>query len=116
MRHRVERVEQEIQKELNDILLKKVRDPRVQDVTITGVDVTNDIGYANVYYSILSDKASDAKKAQDGLDNAKGLIRHELSSRLTVYRIPELTFKQDDSIRYGAKIDQLINDLKSKEK
>ena len=53
--YRVGRLEQEIQKEVNDILLKRVRDPRVQGVTITGVDVTGDLQQATIYYSILSD-------------------------------------------------------------
>lgn len=111
MKHRVGRVEQEIQREVDDILLKRVRDPRVQDVTITGVDVTGDLQQATVYYSILSDMASDAEKAQAGLDKAKGLIRYELGQRLSIYKTPELTFKQDDSIRYGEKIDKLLRQL-----
>ncbi len=54
--YRVGRLEQEIQKEVNDILLKRVRDPRVQGVTLTGVEVTGDLQQATIYYSILSDK------------------------------------------------------------
>lgn len=111
MKHRIGRVEQEIQKEVNDILLKRVRDPRVQGVTVTGVEMTGDLQQATIYYSILSEKASDVEKTQQGLDKAKGLIRGELGSRLTLYKVPELIFKQDQSIRYGEKIDQLIAKL-----
>lgn len=111
VKHRIGRVEQEIQKEVNDILLKRVRDPRVQDVTITDIQMTGDLQQAKIYYSILSDKASDAQKAQAGLDKAKGLIRHELSQRLTMYKTPELEFAQDESVRYGEKIDQLLRQL-----
>lgn len=63
MKHRVGRVEQEVQREVNDILLKRVRDPRVEGVTITGVDLTGDLQQATIYYSILSNKASDVKKS-----------------------------------------------------
>ena len=73
MKYRVGRVEQEIQREVNDILLKRVRDPRVQGVTITGVDVTGDLQQATIYFSILSETASNAQKAQAGLDKAKGI-------------------------------------------
>ncbi|MDO4456449.1 MAG: ribosome-binding factor A, partial [Ligilactobacillus agilis] len=52
---RVGRLAQEIQREVNDILKKRVRDPRVSGVTITGVDVTGDLQHATIYYSILSD-------------------------------------------------------------
>ena len=69
-RYRPERLAQEIQREVDDILLKRVRDPRVQDITVTGVDVTGDLQQATIYYSLLSDKASDGEKAQAGLDKA----------------------------------------------
>ena len=56
---RVDRLAGEIQREVDDILLKRVRDPRVQGITITGVDVTGDLQQATIYYSLLSDLASD---------------------------------------------------------
>lgn len=61
--YRDRRVGQEILKEVNDILRKKVRDPRVENVTITDVKVTGDLQQATIYYSILSDLASDKKKS-----------------------------------------------------
>ena len=85
---RVGRLSQEIQREVNDILLKRVRDPRVKDVTITGVEVSGDLQHATIYYSILSDKASDEKKVQTGLDKATSLIRGELGHRLSIYVTP----------------------------
>lgn len=114
--YRVGRLEQEIQKEVNDILLKRVRDPRVQGVTITGVDVTGDLQQAKIYYSILSDNEDDEGNTQRGLDKATSLIRKELGSRLNIYRTPDLTFTLDNSIQYGSKIDQLINQLKKQDR
>ena len=107
--YRVGRLEQEIQREVADILLKRVRDPRVAGVTITGVEVTGDLQEATLYYSILSDKASDNEKAAAGLSKASGLIRSELGSRLSIYKTPEITFEQDKSVQYGNHIDELIN-------
>lgn len=113
--YRVGRLEQEVQREVNDILLKRVRDPRVQGVTVTGVEVTGDLQQATIYYSILSDKASDGQKAAEGLEKATGLIRKELGARLSIYKTPELKFVRDDSVRYGDNIDRLINEMNSKE-
>lgn len=113
--YRVGRLEQEIQKEVNDILLKRVRDPRVQGITVTGVEVTGDLQQATIYYSILSDKASDGEKTAAGLEKSTGLIRKELGSRLSIYKTPELKFQRDDSVKYGDNIDRLLNELNSKQ-
>lgn len=110
-RYRVGRLSQEIQREVDDILLKRVRDPRVQGITITGVDLTGDLQQATIYYSLLSDKASDGQKAQTGLDKATGLIRSELGARLNIFKIPELKFEKDQSVAYGSHIDELLNKL-----
>ncbi len=109
--YRDRRVAQEILKEVNDILRKRVRDPRVQDVNITDVRVTGDLQQATIFYSLLSDKASDKQKAQAGLDKATGLIRRELGQALSIYKTPELIFELDESVEYGSKIDQMLRDL-----
>lgn len=109
--HRIGRLEQEIQREVNDILLKNIRDPRVENVTITGVQVTGDLQQATIYYSLLSDLASVNQKAAKGLDAASGLIRKELGSRLTIYKTPELKFVKDESVQYGNHIDDLLRQL-----
>ena len=113
---RVDRLAGEIQREVDDILLKRVRDPRVQGITITGVDVTGDLQQATIYDSLLSDLASDGEKAQAGLDKATGLIRSELGSRLNIFKTPAIKFERDKSIAYGSRIDQLINKLHQQEK
>ncbi|GAP02621.1 ribosome-binding factor A [Fructobacillus pseudoficulneus] len=112
---RAGRLAQEIQKDVTDLILKRVNDPRVQDVTVTSVEVSGDLQIANIYYSILSDYASDRKKSQAGLEAASGLIRRELGARLTVYKIPELHFILDNSIQYGDHIEDLIRKLHQKD-
>ena len=109
--YRDRRVGQEILKEVNDILRKKVRDPRVENVTITDVHVTGDLQQATIYYSILSDLASDKKKAKESLEKASGLIRRELGHNLSIYKTPELTFELDESVGYGNHIDELLRNL-----
>ena len=79
---RTDRVGMEIKREVNEILQKKVRDPRVQGVTITDVQMLGDLSVAKVYYTILSNLASDNQKAQIGLEKATGTIKRELGHNL----------------------------------
>lgn len=109
--HRADRVATEVKREVNDILQKRVRDPRVQGVTITDVQMVGDLSSAKVYYTILSDLASDNQKAQRGLEKAKGTIKRELGQRLKLYKIPDLVFIKDESIAYGNKIDEMLKQL-----
>ena len=111
---RVDRVGMEIKREVNEILQKKVRDPRVQNVTITDVQMLGDLSMAKVFYTVMSDLASDSEKAQIGPEKATGTIKRELGKNLSMYKIPDLTFIKDESIAYGNKIDQMLRDLDAK--
>ncbi|APT17864.1 MULTISPECIES: 30S ribosome-binding factor RbfA [Amylolactobacillus] len=115
MKHRVGRVEQETLREITDILRKKIRDPRVADVTITAVEVTKDLSYATIFYSTLNDDPASIAEVEAGLEKAKGMMRHELGQRLTIYKVPELIFKRDQSVEYGSRIDELIRGLNNKD-
>ncbi|HEM6371995.1 TPA: 30S ribosome-binding factor RbfA [Streptococcus suis] len=112
---RTDRVGMEIKREVNEILQKKVRDPRVQGVTITDVQMVGDLSMAKVYYTIMSNLASDNQKAQTGLEKATGTIKRELGRKLTLYKIPDLVFEKDQSIEYGNKIDQMLRSLEQKD-
>ncbi|HEP1823590.1 TPA: 30S ribosome-binding factor RbfA [Streptococcus suis] len=112
---RTDRVGMEIKREVNEILQKKVRDPRVQGVTITDVQMVGDLSMAKVYYTIMSNLASDNQKAQTGLEKAAGTIKRELGRKLTLYKIPDLVFEKDQSIEYGNKIDQMLRALDQKD-
>ncbi|MGQ7462877.1 30S ribosome-binding factor RbfA [Streptococcus suis] len=112
---RTDRVGMEIKREVNEILQKKVRDPRVQGVTITDVQMVGDLSMAKVYYTIMSNLASDNQKAQTGLEKATGTIKRELGRKLTLYKIPDLVFEKDRSIEYGNKIDQMLRALEQKD-
>ena len=104
----------EIKREVNEILKLKVRDPRVQGVTITDVHMTGDLSLAKIYYTIHSTLASDNQKAQTGLEKATGTIKRELARKLTMYKIPDLVFEKDQSIEYGNKIDEMLRNLDMK--
>ena len=108
--NRIGRINDEIQKELAE-LLRTVKDPRVQDtmISVTHVEATPDLRYAKVYVSFLQeDRAADALK---GLKSAGGYLRRELGHALQLRYTPELVWELDDSITYGAKMLKLINSL-----
>jgi ribosome-binding factor A len=106
--YRNRRVGMEIMREVSEILKRHVRDPRIQEVTITNVRVTGDLSQAIIYYSILSNLASESKAVQAGFKKATGLISKELGARLKLYKLPKLNFKRDSSVQYGEKIDKLL--------
>ena len=108
--NRIGRINEEIQKELAS-LIRNLKDPRVQDtmISITRVEATPDLRYAKVYVSFLQEeKATDALK---GLKSAGGWLRRQLGSALQLRYTPELNWALDDSITYGAKMLELINNL-----
>ena len=108
--NRIIRINEAIQKELAN-LLRTVKDPRVQDamISITRVETTPDLRYTKVYVSFLqADRAADAMK---GLKSAAGFLRRQLGSNLKLRYAPEIVWSLDDSITYGAKMLELINNL-----
>ena len=72
--------------------------------------MTGDLQQATIYYSLLSDLASEQQKAQQGLDKAKGLIR-KIRTTVNCIKTPELIFERDESVQYGNHIDELIRKL-----
>lgn len=108
--NRIGRINDEMQKELAE-LLRSLKDPRVQSsmVSVTGVRATPDLRYAKVYISVLDkDKTKDVMK---GLKSAGGWLRREIGSKLQLRYTPELVFEEDDSIAYGAHINDLLAKL-----
>lgn len=107
--HRKGRVNEEIARELTDIL-RTVKDPRVSGafISILRVETTSDLKYSQVHYSILG---SDEKEVKKGLISASGFIRKELAVRLNLRATPELTFVHDNSIEHGAHISKILSTL-----
>ncbi len=105
---RATRVADQIRMEVADILMRKVRDPRVRDVTITDAAVTNDLRLARIYYTTLINGHSDRDLAE-GLAKANGFIRSELGHRLGIRYTPELVFHRDVSGPRGDRILELLD-------
>ena len=112
---RAERVGEQMKQEIMDIVNNKVKDPRVGFLTITDVELTNDLSHAKVYLTVLgSNKEID--NTFKALEKAKGFIKSEQGSRMRLRIIPDLTFEYDKSIEYGNKIERMIQDLHKEDK
>lgn len=111
--HRMDRISEDIKRELCDIL-KSVKDPRVDSLlTIVAVDVTNDLSFATIYVSSM-EGIERAKESVTGLKSAAGYVRRELGLRLKLRHVPELRFKADDSIRKSSLLGKKIKDVLEK--
>ncbi|MHA0856010.1 30S ribosome-binding factor RbfA [Paenibacillus sp. CMAA1364] len=107
---RVGRVGEQIKKELSVLIQRELKDPRIGFVTVTGVDVPNDLAQAKVYLSVLGDE-EQKKNTLLALDKANGFLRSELGKRIRLRHTPELIFKFDESIAYGSHIEKLLGEL-----
>ncbi len=111
---RAVRVGDQILKEIALLLLNRVRDPRVQGVTVTGVHLSDDLKVAKVFYSIMGEK-SRVKEAQAGLDSAKGFIKREIGRRLALRYVPEIMFVHDPSLESGSHMDRVFEEIRKAE-
>ncbi len=108
--NRSERIADQIQKDVVAILRFKVKDPRIDWITINDVEVTDDNSVAKIYWTVLNEvKRPDVEKA---LELAKGFIRSELSKGFKTYTIPHLKFIYDESLARGSKILSILNEVK----
>ncbi len=103
---RTDRVAEQIQRELAELLRLQVKDPRVRMVTVTGVEVVRDYSHAKIFYTTL-DGASDA--VQHGLERASGFLRSQLAHAMKLRITPQLHFVYDPSVERGAHLSQLID-------
>jgi len=107
---RSERVGDQIKQEIADILMRKIKDPRIGFVTVTDVDVSRDLRNAKVFVSIYGDNKKETLK---GLESASVFIRSELGSRMRMRCVPELIFRFDPAVEEGAHIMQLLKNIES---
>lgn len=109
---RAMRVADQIRMEVAEIIMHKTKDPRVSDVTVTDVELTNDLRLARVYATTLQDGQAEAD-AFEGLARASGFIRAELGRRLHLRYTPELIFQKDVSGPQGDRIRSLLEQVQA---
>jgi ribosome-binding factor A len=113
MSRRSERLEEQIRSDLSDMLQRDITDPRLTSgvlVSITDVDVTEDLRYARVYLSLLGSD-EQVSNAFAGVRSATGFLRRGLAQRLAIRYVPELSFHIDPSIARGARVLALLKKI-----
>ncbi len=116
-KRRQERMAVEIKKVLSQIIQDQIKDPRLDfsTISITRVDVSNDLGHARVNFSILGEAEQQAETIKV-LQSAKGYLRSELAREIQLRHAPELEFRLDKSIEHGIRISSLLEELRESEK
>lgn len=110
---RIKRISEEVKKEISKMIINGIKDPRVTSmVSVTDVEVTNDLRYAFVYISVWG---GDEQETLKGLNSARGFMRREVGKAVKLRYVPEILFKIDDSIDRGMYMDELIKSVNTKE-
>ena len=105
------RINEEVMRELSNIIRGEVKDPRVNPLTsVVDVEVAPDLKTAKAYISVLGDEESQ-KKTLEGLKSSAGFIRHKLAENVNLRNTPEITFVMDQSIEYGVRMSHLIDEV-----
>lgn len=111
---RADRVADQIRMEVADILMRKIKDPRVRSVTVTDVELTNDLRIARVFVTAMGTDAEE-REIFAGLAKASGFVRSELGRRLTLRYLPEVVFVKDVSGPRGDRVLRLLDELQGKD-
>lgn len=106
---KIDRIGSNLIREISYILATEVKDSDIKFVTVTDAKVTNDLSFAKIYVTVLNTERKD--QTMRALKNASGFIRRQLCDRVDIRHIPELTFVYDESIEYGSKIENIIENL-----
>ncbi|MBB3191803.1 30S ribosome-binding factor RbfA [Halomonas cerina] len=108
---RTDRVADQLQKELAVLIQREVKDPRLGMVTVSGVEVSRDLGYADVYVTLLGEQ--DAERIKENLavlKRAAGFLRSQIARRIKLRHVPELRFHYDESVVRGQRLSSLIDE------
>ncbi|MBE0415729.1 MAG: 30S ribosome-binding factor RbfA [Dehalococcoidia bacterium] len=111
MTRRTERLNEQIREEISELLRRQVKDPRLGCfLSVTRVDTSPDLRYAKVFISIMGSE-EEKKEAMEGLASASAFLYRGLRERISLRRMPQLSFHRDDSIERGAHILHLIKEV-----
>ena len=109
MAHRIQRVNNLLRHEISELLQRQVKDPRLGTfIIVTEVSTSPDLKYAKIFVSCIASE-EEKQETLSVLANASSFLRNELTRRLRLRHIPELSFQWDDSIERGAHLLQLID-------
>ena len=111
---RSDKVSDLLKKEISLIISSEIKDPRLQNINITAVKVSDDIGIATVFYTVIGESIQKTKSNIDSkiLEKLSGMIRSNLAKKIKIRRIPKIKFRFDESIEYSENIEKLLKNLK----
>ena len=110
---RTERIEEEIKKVASKVISQELKDPRLTGlISVTKVNVSRDLKYCKVFVSMLGTKSTE--DAMNALKSGSGLVRKAIGNSIRMHSTPEVIFELDDSLEYGAHIQNVINELNIK--
>ena len=109
----IDRLEHLFVEKISEILRTEIKDERIHFVTVTAAKITNDLSFAKVYVTILDDKMRDSMLKQ--LNKASNFIERELSKRIEIRKMPNITFVYDESIEYATNIENIIESIENHE-
>lgn len=103
------RINDEVTRVISDAI-REVKDPRVRDalITVTSCDVSGDLKYAKIYFSVFGANSEGIREIKKGLYSAAGFLRHALAEKINLRITPELSFEYDDAMERGANISELL--------
>ncbi len=108
---RTNRVAEQMKKEIGEIINQKLKDPRIGFVTVTDLDLTNDLQHATVYVTVLGDE-TEKEESLIGLTKASGFVRSEVGKRIRLRKVPEIVFQFDEAHEHGNRIESILRKLK----
>ena len=112
---RAVRIAERIRKELSELLIKEISDPRLQGISITDVEVDRELAYATIYYSSI-EGSSRVEEIQAGFEHAQGFLRSELAQRIELRAFPRLRFRYDPTFERAENIERLFASLDTETK
>ncbi len=110
---KAKKVGSEMVKVISEIIANESRDELLKTVTITACDVANDLSFAKVYFTSISNLTKE--QIEKEMNEASGFIRTELASKIDIRIIPKLKFVYDESIEYGNRIESILQELKNEQ-
>ena len=111
--NRSEKIADLLKKEISLILTNEIEDPRLKNINVTAVKVSDDIGIAIAFYTIIgkSVKKDDSEIDNEILKKLSGMIRSKLAKKIKIRRIPKIKFRFDESIEYSENIENLLRNI-----
>ncbi len=110
---KIERLNDQFQQVISEILQTEIKNQEIHFVTITGCEITSDLSFCKVYFTVLD--SSKKESTLEALKKASSFIRGKLSQKIEIRHTPELRFIFDESIEYGDKIEKIIKKINEDE-